>query len=116
MALHDFLAEMQVAPLRSETITVAGIARTVFARELTGDEMEQLADGLRNDEGTVPVAQQRELRNRIVAHSLCDAAGAPRLAAADVGQLPYSLLDKVSDFVYRVNGLARPSEGEEKKG
>ncbi|MGH8430735.1 MAG: hypothetical protein ACREUF_10050 [Solimonas sp.] len=89
------------------------VARFHF-RELSGDEMDVIYAACRDAAGKVPPEKNRELRNRIIAASLCDAHGAPVMSIEQVGAQRASLHIQLQAAAFELTGMSGKEESAEK--
>ena len=115
MALKDFLRSVGIDMIKPIEVQVNGDEVTVYLRQLSADEAEDLLEGLRDEAGNVLPGKDRELRNRIVAASLCDENGNAEVSEDEVGKMPHSLFTAVAIPALSINGFMAPSEAEQKK-
>ena len=116
MSLEAYLQALGMGALHRKEITVGGRPAVVWARELSGDEVEAISDSFRDESGVVPKARNKDMRNAIVAASICDEHGHQQLDPGEVGALPSMLLAALVTFALDVNGMSETKEADEKKG
>lgn len=90
-------------PLLPEEVTLPGLAGLVHVRRLTVGQIDQYQDAVRKcDPGHV--------RGTILAHALCDQAGAPLFNDSDVpalSELDGGEYERAVDKFLDLNGIAR---------
>lgn len=116
MSIENYLKALGLGQIHTREAVIGGKAVTLYARELSANEVAGLLDGLRDEQGLLRPGETTVLRNRIVAASICDEHGLPQVPAEEVGALPFVLVKPLADFVFEVNSLYDASENEEKKG
>lgn len=114
--LLQLIAEALGPAVSAREIKVNGKALTVHAREPSGDEMEAVYDAVRDEDSKVPRERNRELRNRIIAATVCNADGTVAMTHVDAGNLPNSVRTQLQALALEINGMDAKEEEAGKNG
>lgn len=103
MSILSDLQEFAAAPVAKE-ITHNGKTKTFYFKELSADEAENLFD-IATEDGKTDKKKTKGLDNRILAATLCNAAGATEVTPDEIGKLPAAFRRKLATEAMEVNGL-----------